>query len=51
MSRIAPLKETIYAIGPWVGLGLGAFVVYQMYQAKKARVEDHRTGKNAGGVS
>tara|TARA_Y100000593_G_scaffold83521_1_gene157497 strand:- start:20333 stop:21502 length:1170 start_codon:yes stop_codon:yes gene_type:complete len=51
VSRIAPLKETIYAIGPWVGLGLGAFVVYQMYQAKKARVEDHRTGKNAGGVS
>lgn len=48
VDKIAPLKDALAAAGPWVMVGLAGFVIWQMVKAQRARVDDHRTGKNAG---
>ncbi len=45
---VAPFKETLANLGPWVGclvLVAGVFVVFQSIKAGRARANDHNTGK------
>lgn len=48
LAKIEPLQDMVIATGPWVMAGLAAYVVWQMVKAQRARLDDHRTGKNAG---
>jgi len=48
LAMLEPLKDSLIAAGPWVMMGVAGFVVYQMVLAQKARLDDHRSGKNAG---
>lgn len=49
-DRVTPLIDTVKDFGPMILIGVGAFVLWQMYKAREARVDDHQTGKNAGSV-
>lgn len=46
------LVGSLEGVWPWLLFALGAYVIYQQFIVKAARVEDHRTGKNPypGGV-
>jgi hypothetical protein len=35
-------------MSPYVALGLGAYILYQLFFVDKVRVEDHREGKHVG---
>lgn len=48
LDMIEPLQETLIAAGPWVMIGLAAFIGLQMFKTQRARVDDHRSGKSAG---
>lgn len=48
LDAVGPLMDTALSYGPYVLIALGAFIVWQMHKAKAARVDDERTGKNAG---
>lgn len=48
LAKIEPLKETMLSMGPWVLGAVGLYIVWQVWGAQNARVDDHRTGKNAG---
>lgn len=41
------LQDSVAGISPWMVLALGAYMVYQQVLVKRARVDDHRTGKNS----
>lgn len=49
-DKVTPLIDTAKDFGPMILIGVGAFVLWQMYKAREARVDDHRTGKNAGTI-
>ena len=44
----ALMIDLVQANLPVILIAGGAFVVYQMWQTQKKRVEDHREGKNVG---
>lgn len=48
LDKIEPLKEALIAAGPWIMGGVAAYLIYQMVVVQRARVDDHRSGKNAG---
>lgn len=48
LDQIEPLKEAVVAAGPWVMGAMAAYIIWQMVKAQRARVDDHRSGKNAG---
>jgi hypothetical protein len=48
LSKIQPLQDMVIAAGPWIMAGLAIYVGWQMVKAQRARLDDHRTGKNAG---
>jgi len=48
MAQLEPLKESLLALGPWALAAAGAYIAYQVYKARTARLRDHQTGKNAG---
>ena len=45
-GSISGLVESIRGVSPWLLVGLGAYMVYQQFIVKRARVEDHQSGKN-----
>lgn len=47
LDRIEPIKEALAAAGPYVLVGIAVFIAWQLYRAKQARLDDHRTGKTA----
>ena len=49
-DKVTPLIDTAKDFGPLILIGLGAFVLWQVYKAREARVDDHVTGKNAGSI-
>lgn len=48
LDKLQPMQDALVAVGPWVLAALGVYIVMQMLKAQRARVDDHRTGKNAG---
>lgn len=48
LSSFQPLIETAKSIGPWVLVGLAAFIIFEQVKIYRARLDDHQTGKNAG---
>lgn len=45
-DALSGLVGSLTGISPMLLLALGAYIVYQQVVVKRARVEDHRTGKN-----
>lgn len=48
LDKIEPFKETLTSMGPWVLGAVGVYIIWQVLGAQRARVDDHRTGKNSG---
>lgn len=48
LGGAGPIVDSLKAASPYLLLGLGAYVVYQQWVAKRARVEDHREAKHVG---
>lgn len=48
LDRLQPVQDAMISAGPWIMLALAVYVIFQMYKAQRARVDDHRTGKNSG---
>jgi len=51
-EALEPLRATVEAtvgdVLPILVIALGGFLVWQMVRVKRARVEDHRNGRNLG---
>lgn len=47
LDRIEPIKEALIAAGPWVLGAVTVFILWQLYKAKRFRLDDHRSGKTA----
>jgi len=47
-GKLQPALDLVQANIPVILIAGGAFIVYQMIQAQKKRVQDHREGKNVG---
>lgn len=47
MAKVEPLKQAALALGPWMMLLLACYVGYNIYRARQARLDDHRTGKTS----
>jgi peptidoglycan hydrolase-like protein with peptidoglycan-binding domain len=47
LAKMEPLKQAALALGPWMMLLLACFVGYNLYRARQARLDDHRSGKTA----
>lgn len=47
LDRVAPFKQALADAGPYVLIGIAAFIIWQLWKAKQARLDDHRTGKTA----
>lgn len=47
LDKIEPVKEALISAGPWVLGAMAIFIAWQLYKAKQARLDDHRTGKTA----
>lgn len=47
IETATPYLETMQPFLPWAALGVGAFVISQAIKGRRARVDDHRTGKTA----
>jgi hypothetical protein len=45
-DAVTGLVGSLEGVWPWALIGLGAYVIYQQFIVKKARVDDHRSGKN-----
>lgn len=48
LDRVDPLMETVMSLSPYLLLAVGAYVVWQQWSIKKARVQDHREAKHVG---
>lgn len=48
LGGAGPIVDALKSASPYLLLGLGAYVIYQQWVAKKVRVEDHREAKNVG---
>lgn len=51
ISAFQQAQKVLETMGPALMVGLAVFVIWKSGVLKKLRVEDHRTGKNAGPVS
>jgi hypothetical protein len=47
-GSVQPAIEAMKDMSPYVALGLGAYILYQLFFVDKVRVEDHREGKHVG---